>query len=238
MVTDNKKIDLPRLFNTLQQQMYLKMQQQCLHAPTKGDITEEAWRVFFNEYLPKRYSCSKAIIVDCNGNTSEQIDVVIYDEHFSPFIFYQDGIKYIPVESVYAVFEVKQNLSQENFEYAQRKALSVRQLRRTTAPVRCNGVFKDGVVPPHIIAGILTANQAWEDRLIKREGNPTSLDFLDLGCCVNGKSWVWSKSKNAYMLSLDKKDSLLTFFMTFVDMLRELGTVPAMDIKQYFNGFE
>ena len=228
-------MDLSRLFNTLQQQMYLKMQQQCIHAPTKGDITEEAWRVFFNKYLPKRYSSSKAFVVDCNGNTSEQIDIVIYDEYFSPFIFNQDGIKYIPVESVYAIFEVKQNLSQENFEYAQRKAMSVRQLRRTTAPVLCNGVLMPGREPPHIIAGILTTNRAWEDRLIQKTGISDSLDFLDLGCCVNGKSWVWYE--NRYILSLEERNSLLTFFMTFIEKLRLLGTAPAMDITQYFNGF-
>lgn len=228
-------MDLSRLFNTLQQQMYLKMQQQCIHAPTKGDITEEAWRVFFNEYLPKRYSCSKAFVVDCDGNISEQIDIVIYDEYFSPFIFNQDGFKYIPIESVYAVFEVKQNLSQEYFEYAQKKAMSVRQLRRTTAPVLCNGNLVSGREPPHIIAGILTTNRAWEDKLIQKSALPNSLDFIDLGCCVNGKSWLWSEKR--YVLSLDEKDSLLTFFMIFIEKLRLLGTAPAMDIAQYFNGF-
>lgn len=228
-------MDLSRLFNTLQQQMYLKMQQQCGHAPTKGDITEQAWKVFFETYLPKRYSCDKAFVVDCKGHISDQIDIVIYDEYFSPFIFNQDGIKYIPVESVYAVFEVKQVLSQENFEYAQRKAQSVRQLRRTTAPVYCNGKLIPGREPPHILAGLLTTNRAWEDKLVQQYNAYNELNFLDLGCCVNGKSWVWDSKR--YILSLDEKDSLLTFFMTFIDLLRQLGTVPAMDISQYFKGF-
>lgn len=235
MEADNMVMDLSKLFNTLQQQMYLKMQQQCGHAPTKGDITEEAWRVFFSTYLPRRYSCNKAFVVDYSGNISNQIDIVIYDEYFSPFIFNQDGIKYIPIESVYAVFEVKQSLSQENFVYAQRKAMSVRRLRRTTAPVYCNGELKPGREPHHIIAGLLTTNKAWEEKLIYTSGVYNSLDFLDLGCCVNGKSWMWHE--NRYILSLEEKDSLLTFFMTFVEKLRLLGTAPAMDIAKYFNGF-
>ncbi|MBR1778312.1 MAG: hypothetical protein IJ752_07005 [Alphaproteobacteria bacterium] len=228
-------IDVSGLFSALQQQMYLKMKQQCTHSPAKGDLTEEAWRVFFNEYLPKRYSCNKAFVVDYNGSISDQIDIVIYDEYFSPFIFNQDGVKYIPIESVYAVFEVKQSLSQENFEYAQQKAQSVRQLRRTTAPVYCNGTLMPGREPPHIIAGLLTTNKAWEDRLIQKKCSYDALDFLDIGCCVKGKSWLWHE--NNYILSLDEKDSLLSFFMAFVDRLRLLGTVPAMDISKYFKGF-
>ena len=226
---------LSELFNTLQQQMYWKMKQKCTHPLAKGDITEEAWRVFFNEYLPKRYSCDKAFIVDCDSNVSDQIDIVIYDEYFSPFIFNQGGVKYVPVESVYAVFEVKQRLSLKNFEYAQQKAQSVRQLRRTTAPVYCNGSLVPGREPPHIIAGLLTTNKAWENNLIQKKGVYSAVDFLDLGCCVNGKSWVWHENK--YILSLDEKDSLLTFFMAFIDQLRLLGTVPAMDISKYFKGF-
>ena len=216
--------------------MYLKMQQQCIHAPTKGDITEDAWRAFFTEYLPKRYSCNKAFVVDCQGNISEQIDIVIYDEHFSPFIFNDNGIKYIPVESVYAVFEVKPNLSKENFEYAQRKALSVRQLYRTTAPVFCNGKLTPGREPPHIIAGLLTTNRAWENQLTSLTCPFNTSNFLDLGCCINGRSWLWHDER--YMLSLEDRNSLLTFFTTFLDLLRQLGTVPAMDISKYFNGFD
>lgn len=222
------------LFNNLQKQMHAKMMQVCPHGPTKGDITEEAWRCFFKDYLPKRYSCDKAIIIDNTGNVSQQIDVVIYDEHFSPFILNQDGIKYIPAESVYAVFEVKQSLSKENFEDAQKKALSVRRLIRTTAPVLCNGVVRLGREPANIIAGLLTTTRAWEETLTNQE---IVIDdsFLDVGCCVNGKSWIFQGDK--YILSHNEKDSLLTFFMALLEKLQQFGTVPAMEIPKYFDGF-
>lgn len=38
------------------------------------------------------------------GMTSHQIDIVIYDNWFTPFIFSQNGFHYIPAEGVYAVF--------------------------------------------------------------------------------------------------------------------------------------
>jgi hypothetical protein len=162
-------VNLNKLFNDLQRDMHINMNKECPHVPSKGDITEEQWRQFFCKYLPKRYSCDKAFIVDHTGNISEQIDIVIYDEHFSPFIFNQDGVKYIPAESVYAVFEVKPQLSKKNFEYAQQKAKSVRILTRTTAPVRCNGELKEGRNLAHIIAGILTTNKSWETTLVTQK---------------------------------------------------------------------
>ena len=42
------------------------------------------------------------------------IDIIIYDTHFSPLVFELGEQKYIAVESVYAVFEVKQDLTKEH----------------------------------------------------------------------------------------------------------------------------
>lgn len=228
-------VSLNKLFNDLQKEMSIKMNKDCHHSPSKGDITEEQWREFFCKYLPKRYSCDKAFIIDHKGNISDQIDIVIYDEHFSPFIFNQNSMKYIPAESVYAIFEVKPKLSKENFKYAQQKAKSVRKLLRTTATVISNGEPKIGRKPTHIIAGMLTTKQAWEKTLISQKADINSFEFLDIGCCVAGKSWVWNQDK--YVLSKKQKDSLLTFFMKLLEMLQQQGTVPAMEINKYFNGF-
>ena len=42
---------------------------------------------------------------------SEQIDVVVFDRQYSPFIFNYEGQTIIPAESVYAVFEAKQTVN-------------------------------------------------------------------------------------------------------------------------------
>jgi hypothetical protein len=49
-------------------------------------------------------------VIDHEGNTSQQMDIVIYDNWFTPFIFNQNGFYYIPAEGVYAVFEVKPDI--------------------------------------------------------------------------------------------------------------------------------
>lgn len=104
------KIDLKQLFQGLQSQMTSQLntnREFILHPGSKGDSLENAWIEWLQKYLPNRYSVDKAIVIDHEGNTSHQIDIVIYDNWFTPFIFSQNGFHYIPAEGVYAVFEVK-----------------------------------------------------------------------------------------------------------------------------------
>ncbi len=129
-----KMIDLKELFQGLQDQMQISLnvnRKFIGHPGSKGDATEQHWIEFLRTYLPDRYKVDKAIVIDSTGNVSEQMDVVIYDAIYTPFIFKQDGFMYIPAESVYAVFEVKQDV-EGYIEYAAKKIESVRKLKRTS----------------------------------------------------------------------------------------------------------
>ena len=76
---------------------------------TKGNASEAVWLELLQTYLPKRYSAATAHVVDSTGAFSDQIDVVVFDRQYSPFIFSFQGATIIPAESVYAVFEAKQS---------------------------------------------------------------------------------------------------------------------------------
>ena len=80
------------------------------HPGTKGDASERVWLGLFKHYLPSRYRVKKAHVVDSEGMISDQIDVVIFDRQYSPFIFNFEQEFYVPAESVYAVFESKQTV--------------------------------------------------------------------------------------------------------------------------------
>jgi hypothetical protein len=82
-----------------------------------------------------------------DGHRSRQIDVAIFDRLYSPLLFPSDsGGLHIPAESVYAVFEVKQDLNQRLIRDAGRKAASVRHLRRTSVGIALQqGAFE---IPP------------------------------------------------------------------------------------------
>ena len=77
----SKKLDLNKVFVGLQNQMEAKLafnRKILLHPVEKGEGSELEWIDMLSTYLPKRYSVSKAHIIDHIGNVSEQIDIVIF----------------------------------------------------------------------------------------------------------------------------------------------------------------
>ncbi len=135
------------------------------HPTTKGDASETVWLELLQKYLPKRYQVEKAHIVDSNGDFSEQIDVVVFDRQYSPFIFSYEGQKVLAAESVYAVFEAKQSINAAHVEYAQDKVQSVRRLLpdEPADPARRRNVSAEGL--PHILGGLLTFESDWTPAL-------------------------------------------------------------------------
>jgi hypothetical protein len=56
------------------------------HPTEKGDASEGVWLELLQNYLPKRYEARRAHVVDSLGEFSDQIDIVIHDRQYSPFI--------------------------------------------------------------------------------------------------------------------------------------------------------
>ena len=197
-----QEIDLLQLFSGLQNQMeaYLNTNRANIeHAVTKGDALENVWIEWLRKYLPNRYSVDKAIIIDSNGSLSDQIDLVIYDQQYTPFVFTQNGVHYIPAEGVYAVFEVKPDLqgsvvvqkeSISYIEYAGRKIESVRRLHRTSSKIIDRGQQRDPRPLTKIVGGILTSVnsiarvETIETQLSKLSG----LQSIDMGCAAETRS--------------------------------------------------
>lgn len=245
MVTIVKKkvnIDLRDIFLGLQKQMVAKLstgRRNIAHPGTKGDATELGWIKMLNTYLPKRYQVDKAFVLDADGRFSEQIDIVIFDRQYSPFLFNQDGAIYIPAESVYAVIEVKQDLSKKVIEYAGSKAASVRRLKRTSAAIPHAG----GVYPPkqhfEIIAGVLTLGCSWTPALgTKFEAAIAGLSVnqrINLGCALQFGAFevTYKDDAKPRIQRSGKQDSLIFFFLRLLSRLQQIGTTPALDISEY-----
>ena len=210
------------------------------HSGEKGSSTETDWISWFKSYLPKRYQVDKAIVVDSKDDMSDQIDAVIYDAQYSHLVFEHNNVKYVPAESVYCVFEVKQKLTKQYLGYAGEKANSVRRLHRTSTPIpHAGGVYEPKKL--HFIpAGILTLNSTWADPLgdIFRK-NLLSLDgdkSIQFGCVVN--EGAFSLSEKDVLKKSSKETALISFFFTLLSLLKEMATVPAIDIDAYANLLE
>jgi len=241
LVRNYGSIDVAELFFSLQKQMAARFDTTrgfVLHDPTKGAAAEQNWLAMLNAYLPQRYKADSAFVVDYRGHLSEQIDVVIYDRQYSPLIFQQDGVLYVPAESVYAVFDVKQEMRKPAIEQAAEKAESVRRLKRTTVPVK----FVAGTYKPkalfEITAGILCLETWWADgvgaALKKTLGECTRAGFLNLGCAVRDGSFEARPTKRGVEVETSTRETaLIFFFVRLLHRLQQVGTVPAIDIMKY-----
>ena len=106
---------------------YLKMERELAtqlnydvtnHQLTAGSYREEIWVNFFRRMVPKKFNITRSVfIIDSNQNVSKEVDIAIYDEQYTPYIFNYGLIKFIPVEAVAAVVQCKsRNLNPEDLE--------------------------------------------------------------------------------------------------------------------------
>ncbi len=209
------------------------------NAEAKGDATEFQWRELIDEFLPTRYQATAAFVLDCEGERSDFIDVVIHDRHYCPLLFEQGGQKYIPAESVYAAFEVKQGLNKAHIEYASAKGASVRRLKRTNREIVHAGGTYEARPLFEILTGILALDSAWSpplgdpfvDAVTSTAGAETS---LSLGCCLRHGAFSVDWNGEEPRITVSAADvSLMFFLMTLFNELQRMGTVPAIDLDAY-----
>jgi hypothetical protein len=205
------------------------------HPGTKGDASELVWLELLETYLPKRYRAQKAHVVDSNGAFSDQIDVVVFDQQYSPFIFNYHGQIVIPAESVYAAFEAKQSINAEEVDYAQKKVASVRRLHRTSLEIPHAGGKYPAKTPQHILGGLLTFESDWKPPLggplIEALARGTREGRLDLGC-VAAHGIFGCDGDDCHAITPEGKPAT-AFLFELIARLQSSATVPMIDIRAY-----
>lgn len=230
---------LPQLLASLHEDIEQRLaivRKSFAHPGTKGDASEAVWLDLFKQYLPKRYEAEKAFVVDSNGDFSQQIDVVVFDRQYSPFIFTFKDQKVVPAESVYAVFEAKQTADAGLVAYAQRKVASVRKLHRTSLPIPyANGTYPAKPLIP-IIGGLLTLESDWSPALgpsLKAAlEEDTSEGRLDIGCIAAHGHFFYDKEASDFLLTTERKPAT-AFLLKLIAELQFSGTVPMIDVEAY-----
>lgn len=214
------------------------------HPGAKGDASETNWITMLESHLPHRYQVSKGFVLDSNGNCSDQIDIIIYDRQYTPLLYNHSGQRFIPCESVYGVIEVKQVIDRSNLEYAGKKAASVRKLERTsTAITHAGGKYEPRPLTP-ILASIVAYESNWSPPL----GNSLSVTLemldvnarIDLGCALSNGCFeaVYLTNGKVDLRRSENSIALLSFFLSLLQRLQAVGTVPAIDYAQYRKALE
>jgi hypothetical protein len=107
-----KKLDIPAIFKS-DANDFLKAREKAIQIHgtdirAAGDEVEISVRAYFKRMLPPRYYVTHGHLIDMNGEVSPQLDIIIADNFNIPSLMTtKDGTEYIPIDSVYAVGEVK-----------------------------------------------------------------------------------------------------------------------------------
>lgn len=206
------------------------------HPVVKGDASEGVWLELLQKYLPQRYQAATAHVVDSLGAFSEQIDVVVFDRQYSPFIFNYEGQTIIPAESVYAVFEAKQTMNAQQVRYARNKVASVRHLHRTSLPIPyAKGTYPAKPLIP-ILGGLLTFESDWSPALGEPSrsalGTGEGDDRLDIGCVAAHGYFHFDREASRYEIHCGGKPAT-AFLFKLISQLQFSGTVPMIDVLAY-----
>jgi hypothetical protein len=101
------------------------------HKGEKGRKREHGLGMFLREQLPEKYGVATGEIIPFKGKSpSPQCDIIIYDRLNFPIIGKSSPVQQIPYESVYAVIEVKSQITLPALKDSSAKFSAIRNLPR------------------------------------------------------------------------------------------------------------
>lgn len=109
--------DIKRNYRRMEEELVTQLNYEVNnHHGTAGGNREEIWKSFFERIIPKKFNIARSVfIIDSEGKVSKEVDIAIYDEQYTPYIFNYGLIKFIPIEAVSAVVQCKSHsLEKEN----------------------------------------------------------------------------------------------------------------------------
>ncbi|MBD5136431.1 MAG: hypothetical protein HDT39_10810 [Lachnospiraceae bacterium] len=109
---------------------YFEQSKNILHNGSKGIVRENIVNKVIRPFLPSCYGLSGGETFDSEGNTSKQLDLVVYDSVFSYIITYIDNYIQFPCESIYGNIEIKLFLNRDELIKTIKNIKSMKSLKR------------------------------------------------------------------------------------------------------------
>ncbi|MBB1198678.1 DUF6602 domain-containing protein [Curtobacterium flaccumfaciens] len=113
------------------------MNQLIGHQGVKGTENEAALARVVEQLIPHRYSVGSGLVIDSQGSSSKQMDLVVYDSGAQPALLAQTTQVLFPVETVRLCIEVKTSIGSTEVADSREKAASLAALNShsTTPPL-------------------------------------------------------------------------------------------------------
>jgi hypothetical protein len=220
---DSARLDLHEVFRRVQSRLLADLAvAHCFEHPTAhGTANETLWLNLFSHYLPARFRAAPAFVINPGGARSRQIDIAIYDAHHAPRLFPHAAGDHLPIESIYAVFEVKPTLSKQWLRDAAAKAASVRALQSAPRP---------------ILAGLLAEISVWRPaafrtNLLRCLPALPPLHSLQYGCALAHGAFEYTSS----LATAPASQALIFFLLRFLSRLNSLPPAPAPNLLAYLD---
>ena len=108
-----------------------QIREQYDHKSSSGHNREEIVRNFLRRYLPERFGISTGTVISAKGDRSNQCDIIIFDKQNSVSLYpAEHPNKLWPVESVYAVIEVKASLNKKELNKSINDCKKLKELEK------------------------------------------------------------------------------------------------------------
>jgi hypothetical protein len=132
------------------------------HSGQKGSSLERAVQSLLKRFLPENIGVTEGIVIDSDGFVSSQLDIILYDKGRAQLFYNSESTKVVPAEFVFAVGEVKAQLSKDGYEQFFNAQLAVKGCNRyfVKSSWTYHGYGRDWSIPP--IASFLIAFEANE----------------------------------------------------------------------------
>lgn len=112
----NKQIlnKLVENYKLMEKSIVDQLQFSTQHHLTTGTFREEIWKNLFAQMIPQKFSIEQSVfIIDSSGKVSNEVDLAIFDEQYTPYIFRYGKMRYIPIEAVAVVVQCKSTNTKE-----------------------------------------------------------------------------------------------------------------------------
>lgn len=78
------------------------------HNGLSGHCREERWMDFFRKIIPMKFAMEQGVmIIDSDGGISKEVDIAVFDNQYTPYLFQYGSLKFIPIEAVAVAIECK-----------------------------------------------------------------------------------------------------------------------------------
>lgn len=100
------------------------------HNAERGRENEAAFARVLTAFVPQRFGVGTGLVIDRDGNSSRQMDIVLFEQADEPRVLAQTNQLLFPVETTAGVIEVKTRFSTDDVQDCARKAKSIGDLNR------------------------------------------------------------------------------------------------------------